>query len=462
MGIIEVPDNRVKGSRSVAAVVRGAGVLTEFSIIDPIIRPVTYVKAFYGLTLKTIGGFLERTAINQFNFPALETELIPPVSGAPPMDLEAWELELGNLIKTKPTLGEIRFLVDGSEYFPRLKEAIEGAELQIDIRTYIFDNDDVGVEIADILKEKSAEVDIKVLVDGFGDLIATNIDSDTMPVNFELPSSITNYLEDDSNVRVRVQSNPWFTGDHVKTTIIDENIAFVGGMNISRENRYDWHDLMMEVKGPVVKQLQFEFDKTWARASWGGDFALFFRMLRGYKRDPDKSGYPIRILKTAIHNSELYRAQIAAIRRANNRIYIQNAYFSDDAILYELAKARRRGVDVRVIVSSDAQIDAINLSTEATINIMLRNGIRVYSYPGMTHLKAAVYDGWACLGSANFDKLSLQVNQEINLGVSHPETVQRLLDRVFIPDFAASRELYEPIPLRWTHGLAELFADELL
>ena len=207
MGIIEVPDNRVKGSRSVAAVVRGAGVLTEFSIIDPIIRPVTYVKAFYGLTLKTIGGFLERTAINRFNFPALESELIPPVSGAPPMDLEAWELELGNLIKTKPTLGEIRFLVDGSEYFPRLKEAIEGAELQIDIRTYIFDNDDVGVEIADILKEKSAEVDIKVLVDGFGDLIATNIDSDTMPVNFELPSSITSYLEHNSNMGAQNKPN---------------------------------------------------------------------------------------------------------------------------------------------------------------------------------------------------------------------------------------------------------------
>jgi phosphatidylserine/phosphatidylglycerophosphate/cardiolipin synthase-like enzyme len=42
-------------------------------------------------------------------------------------------------------------------------------------------------------------------------------------------------------------TNPWTTGDHTKTTIIDEKIAFVGGMNIGREYRYDWHDLMMEV-----------------------------------------------------------------------------------------------------------------------------------------------------------------------------------------------------------------------
>ena len=93
---------------------------------------------------------------------------------------------------------------------------------------------------------------------------------------------------------------------------------------------------------------------------------------------------------------------------------------------------------------------------------MLKNGIRVYSYPGMTHVKAAVYDGWACLGSANFDKLSLQVNQEINLGTSNPEAVQLLLDSVFIPDFKASTELHESIPMKWNHRIAELIVDEML
>ena len=80
----------------------------------------------------------------------------------------------------------------------------------------------------------------------------------------------------------------------------------------------------------------------------------------------------------------------------------------------------------------------------------------------MTHVKAAVYDGWACLGSANFDKLSLQVNQEINLGTSHPEAVQQLLERVFIPDFNAATELHESIPLKWNHRFAELIVDEML
>ena len=455
-------DKILKASRSGAFLAQGATVLVETTLIDPIIRPFSYTKAYYGMAIKSVGGFLHRSAINRVRFPTLELKPIPPVADAPAMDLKTWERELDEITGSKSTLGKIKFLIDGEEYFSRLTDAFNQAENTIDIRTYIFDNDDVGLEYANILKEKSKQVDVKVLVDGLGDLFATHSDSESMPTDIKLPSSITEYLKHESKVRVRIQSNPWFTGDHVKTTIIDDKLAFLGGMNIGREYRYDWHDMMMEVSGPVVKKLQYEFDKTWAKSGILGDFAMATRALRGYKRESGQSGYPVRVITTSIQNSEIYRTQIAAIRRAQNRIYIQNAYFSDDIILYELAKARRRGVDVRVIVSSGNDNVAMKLSNESTINIMLKNGIRVYSYPGMTHLKAAVYDGWASLGSANFDKISLHINQEINIGTSHPETVQRLLDRVFIPDFEMSTELKNPVPLRWTHRIAELIADEIL
>jgi len=456
------PDVILKGSRSGAFVAQGATVLVETTLIDPIIRPFSFAKAYYGLAIKSVGGILRRSAINQVQFPTLELQSIPPVADVPAMDLDSWERELDEITGTKSSLGKIKFLIDGDEYFSRLADAFKNAEDSIDIRTYIFDNDDVGLEFADILKTKSAQVDVKVLVDGLGDLVATHTDSDSMPSDVNLPWSITDYLRRESKVRVRVQSNPWFTGDHVKTTIIDDNLAFVGGMNIGREYQYDWHDMMMEVSGPVVKKLQHEFDKTWIKSGLLGDFGLMVRALQGYKRESDHNAYPIRVLTTSIQNSEIHRSQIAAIRHAQKRIYIQNAYFSDDVILYELAKARRRGVDVRVVVSDGNDNAAMKMSNESTINTMLKNDIRVYSYPGMTHIKAAVYDGWACLGSANFDKISLHINQEINFGTSHPETVQELVDRVFIPDFATSRELEKPIPLRWTHRIAEVIADEVL
>ena len=94
-------------------------------------------------------------------------------------------------------------------------------------------------------------------------------------------------------------------------------------------------------------------------------------------------------------------------------------------------------------------------------NAMLRNGIRVYIYPGMSHLKAAIYDGWACLGSANMDNLSLRTNREMNLATSHPSAVDALHAQVFRVDMEKSVELTSPLPSNWSDYLAELLADSL-
>ena len=462
LGSFGKPEPVNNSTRGSATIDNGVGLLGKTLVIDPLIRPFSTIKALYGVTLKSAGGFLERTFIEKVRFPMLESNPVPELSDAAAMDLEAWENHLDELTSRKASSGRIGLLVDGDEYFSRLVTSIASAEESINIRTYIYDNDDVALEVSDLLRARSDEVEIKILVDGLADLFATRLDSSSMPEDTNLPASISRYLTYESKIQFRKQSNPWFTGDHAKITVIDQNLAFLGGMNIGREYRYDWHDLMMEVDGPIVSQLQYEFDQAWAKSGWLGDFAWLITALQGYEIDNSGAGYPIRILSTSIHDSELYRVQLAAIRRARNHIYIENAYFSDDKILFELARARRRGVDVRVILASHSDSGILNLSNQKAINSMLRNGIRVYNYPGMTHVKAAVYDGWACLGSANFDKLSLQVNQEINLGTSHPAFVSELMERVFYPDFADSFELRKPLPISGRHHFAELIADEFL
>jgi phosphatidylserine/phosphatidylglycerophosphate/cardiolipin synthase-like enzyme len=90
---------------------------------------------------------------------------------------------------------------------------------------------------------------------------------------------------------------------------------------------------------------------------------------------------------------------------------------------------------------------------------MLEHGIRVYIYPGFSHAKAAIFDGWASMGSANLDRLSLHINREINLATSEPSAVQALQEALFDPDFALSKELAEPFPLRWTDHIIEMFGD---
>lgn len=454
--------NRRSAMRRTAALAQAGVLLTRSFRVDPVNRPISNVLSLSSYALKSTGGLLRRVALSSTQFPSLEATAIPEVTYEDGMDLEQWEKDLDKISGAKSSKGTISFLVDGEEYFNRLLDAVDTAAESIDIRTYIFDNDDFAVAVADKLKNKSKDVDIRVLVDGLGNLLAMQADSITMPSDFKVPLSMERYIEQDSEIRVRTNSNPWLTGDHTKTTIIDKKLAFVGGMNIGREYRYEWHDIMMEVSGPIVDKLQYDTNKAWAKASFLGDVANFFAFLRGKKANADDAGYPVRALYTHNFNSQIYRAQIAAIRRARRYILIENAYFSDDSILYELAKARRRGVDVRVILPDAGNHGALHASNQVAINRMLRNGIRVYLFPGMSHVKAAVIDGWACVGSANFDKLSLKINKELNLSTSYEPAVNELLDRVFIPDLARSTEIDQQVNVTLQARLLEVLVDEAL
>ncbi len=449
--------------RKVAGVSQAAVLYGRSIYIDPINRPISNAASLASLTLKSVTGFFRRLSVNNIEMPGLENTPIPDVSYGEGMDLEQWEKDLDKIVGHKSSTGKIAFLVDGEQYFTRMLETFDEAEESIDIRTYIFDNDDYAVEVADILREKSQDVKVRIQLDALGNLLAMQTDAKSQPIDHIGPLSISRYLRKDSKVKVRSRANPhMYMGDHTKTTIVDGKTAFVGGMNIGREYRYEWHDMMMEVSGPVVDQLQYDSDKAWARASIFGDAANFIRILGGKKKRADSEGYPVRLLYTRNFDSQIYRAQLEAIRRSKSFILIENSYFSDDLMTYELARARRRGVDVRIILPTRGNHGFVHASNQVAINTLLDHGIRVYVYPGMSHIKAAIYDGWACVGSANYDKLSLEVNKELNLATSHADTVNSLLDEVFIPDLAISEEITERVEVAFAQTLQERVVDEFL
>ena len=391
----------------------------------------------------------------------LKDQPVPPLADNEPMDLEKWEQELSELAYSPQSQGSIEYLVDGAVFFSRLVDAIQSAEESIDIRLYIFDNDDYALKIADLLKQRSNEVEVRVLIDGLGTIGAASAHSTSMPEAYQAPAGIVRYLESDSNVDVRTVPNPWLTGDHTKTILIDDRIAYLGGMNIGREYRYDWHDLMVELRGPVVDVIQTNFEKAWRQQSFLGEFRAMLYRLGEPVNEPQTNDVPIRLLYTKPGDSQILRAQLAAIARASQRIYIENAYFTSDDIIFELALARRRGVDVRVIIPYASDSGIIDRSNVRAMNTMLDNGIRVFIYPGESHIKGAVYDGWICLGSANFDQLSLRMNKEMNIATSSPVAVQAFIDKVIVPDFEKSVELKQPLPEKWSDFLMEMIADQL-
>lgn len=447
--------------RKAAGFSQAAYIYANSFYVNPVFRPVTHVASISSYVLKSSGGAARRIAIAGAQMPQLQGP-VPPVAYNEPMDLDEWERQLDRVTQTRQSTGTIEFLVDGDEYFNRLESAIDEASVSIDIRTYIFDNDDYAISIADKLKKKSGDVDIRVMVDSLGNMQAMQVDAESQPQDHRAPLTMKHYFSRGSDVRLRRTANPWLTGDHTKTTIIDRKVAFVGGMNIGREYRYDWHDLMMEVRGPVVNDLQHAANIAWARAGVLGDLGAFFQSLMHKPDAAEVVGYPVRVLQTRDFDSDIYKAQIAAIRNSQSFILIENAYFADDRIVYELAKARRRGVDVRVILPAEGNHGILDLSNAIAINHMLEHGIRVYRYPGMSHTKAAIFDGWVCVGSANFDKLSLKVNKELNLATSEPGVARALLQKLFIPDLLASEEITSPVDVTLSARIAEVVVDELL
>ena len=427
---------------------------------DLLLAPVSSLGGL-ALYLTTAGGSLIKDTV-------LDTVLVPSLDGPPPalavdapgMDLVAWEQELDRITGRPATEGSVEILVDGKAFFERLDAEIEVAQSSIRFRTYIFDNDDVAVAVADRLKRRAEEIPVEVLVDGIGTWGGALIESPTLPADHLGPVSVVDYLRADSRVAVRAVGNPWLTGDHTKSFVFDDSVALLGGMNIGREYRHDWHDLMVALKGPVVTQLATDAKRASARQRWG-DFSLL--------ADIDVAAVPagsapvsVRLLYTRPYDAEIYRAQLAAIRGARQHIFIENAYLGDDLILYELIRARRRGVDVRVVVPNRPDSELMNRSNAVAVNTLTEHGVRVYLYPGMTHVKAAIYDGWVCLGTANFDRLSFRVNREVNIATSAPEVVAAVRREIFERDFQVSAELTRAQPVQFADYLYERIVDVAL
>jgi cardiolipin synthase len=389
----------------------------------------------------------------------------PPLAPGPPMDLAAWERDLDHMVSARRYKGRVDLLIDGEAFFPAFIQSVLKATRSVDVIVFIFDTDDYAVKMADLLKQRSRQIKVKVLLDHMGSLFAAQVAPDSpMPADFQRPASITSYLRAGSRVRVRASANPWLTVDHRKYIIVDGREAYLGGMNIGRNYRYDWHDMMVRLTGPVVGRLEKDYRLAWAHAGPLGDFAYAWTWLfdrTSPRKNAITNAIDIRPLRTATGKLEIYRAQFEAIEAARSHIYIETPYFDDETCVRALIRARRRGVDVRVVFPARNDSGMMQVNNALVAGDLVRNGIRVYAYPGMTHVKAAIYDGWACVGSANFDKMSLRVDQEADIGFSDSATVERLKRELFETDFARCHEITKPGATSWFDSVVKAFTDQL-
>ena len=350
-------------------------------------------------------------------------------------------LDLMEISKGVP--GRVDCLIDGPEFFEALYQSVKKAEHRIDTQVFIFDNDDVATEFADLLKERSQDVQCRVLMDRLGSIGGWWSPPETpMRAGFRPPSSMPHYLEEGSHVQVRESMNPWLVADHTKLILIDQNEAYLGGMNIGREYLHEWHDMMVRVRGPVITELQNIFDESWKMQGMWGDWDLLFsRKKKPDLSSPNTNNYPIRILRTGAGVTDIEKAILVAIRMSRKRIDLQNSYVTSEVLLQELLAARRRGVEVNFIYPQRNDAPLMEMANQRFAASLMEAGGNVFVYPGFSHLKAVVVDDWVCLGSANLDGLSLRINSELNIAYSNAKAVEVFRKRVFETDMKKSRRL---------------------
>lgn len=418
--------------------------------IVPVIKsPVTSTYRLFSLFSTSLLEFSPPNVNETFN----DTNIIQDKN--PMMDINSFNEYLDEEIGSKEYKAKIKFLIDGESFFTDFIDSAKKATHSIFIQTHIFKTDEFAIEVSDFLKKRSKTVDVRVLIDRIGAGESKYAAEDNIITNTD--NNIIDFLEKDSKVAVRIHPNTWLTFDHRKVFIIDRKKAYIGGMNIANEYRYSWHDLMVSLEGPIVSIIVKNFYKAWSFAGLGGDFSVAWRSLfTKSKRNITKETEDmvnVRLLTTSASDYQIYDAQLEAIRRAKQRIFIESPYFSEKTLIEELILSKKRGVDVRIILPGVNDImffDKVNLKIA---NYLIENGIVVYLYPRMTHVKAAVYDNWVCLGSANFNRLSMFKNREINIAFYDKILVDEFVEQVFIKDFEISKKYDKAVEIPWVYYL---------
>ncbi len=311
----------------------------------------------------------------------------------------------------------VALLVGGDEAYPKMLEAIASAKRLAWLEVYEFWDDAVGRLFVDALIERArAGVDVRVLVDALGAALSCGPLLDRLKAGGVKVRAVF-------ELRPWFRAWRWFRRDHRKLLVVDGLVAFTGGLNLGLQYagpRYGgegWEDLQLEVRGPAVAPLGRLFARLWRRH--GGE------PINEPPRGRVEGQEVVRVLANHLARSrkEIRHAYLFAIRRAQRSILIANAYFlPGPRMLHALRLARRRGVEVTLVLPGRSDIPSFQLASRARYRKLLASGARIFETRGtMLHAKAAVIDGrWATVGSCNLDTWSLHRNLELNVAVLGP------------------------------------------
>ena len=326
----------------------------------------------------------------------------------------------------------ITLLQNGEAYFPALEAALDRAMHEVYLEAYIFEDDNTGRRIAEALRRAALRgVKTRVLIDGFGSI--------------GFPTTMVDDLEA-AGARVlkfRPKTSPWTLRRrrlrrlHRKIVVVDQTIAFVGGINIidymdihgQTSTRFDY---AVTVEGPLVEEIHDSVRRVWSRVAWT-------RLRAGWVWEKDRytpSTEPAGLMQAAFlvrnnirNRRDIEAAYLQAIEQAQNEIILASAYFLPGLnFRHALVNAAGRGVRVFLLLQGLMDHRLLHSASHALYGSFLDAGIEIHQYhKSMMHAKVAVIDEhWATVGSSNLDPFSLLLSMEVNVVVDDEGFAKKL------------------------------------
>lgn len=341
---------------------------------------------------------------------------------------------------------QLQLLQGSGELFPALIGAVDLAEREVRLESYIFDFTGAGAEVAEALVRAAGRgVQVRVLVDGLG----TAVLPPAWRARFEAVG-----------VQWRVYSPLGALGLllpgrwrrlHRKLCVVDERIGFCGGINILDDYHDPNHgalahprfDFAVQVSGPLVAEMLHAMVRLWLRlvavrrlrpaelaatmasldAATGVPPARAGRGRRGPSRAVRTVRAALLLRDNVRHRRDIERAYRKAISAARREIIIANAYFVPGGKMRRaLVMAARRGVKVQLLLQGRYEYFMQYYASRPVYAALLLAGVEIHEYaPSFLHAKVAVIDGrWATVGSSNIDPLSLLLAREANVVSEDP------------------------------------------
>lgn len=347
----------------------------------------------------------------------------------------------------------VKLLLNGESKFPEVLQAMRDAKHHIHIEYYIYEDDEIGREIGELMIQKAREgVDVRFIYDDFGSrtirkklvprLKANGVNAFTFfKIYFILFANRLNYR------------------NHRKIIVVDGHTAFVGGINVSdryintaaNTNKLFWRDTHLRIDGPGVQYLQYLFICDWNFCS---DKRLqpnkyFFPPLSKYSSKDDKV-VQIAASGPDSETPSILFSLLKAINLATKEILISTPYFiPGDGLIEALMIASLSGISVKLLVPGKSDSLLVNAAARSFYKDLLRTGVEVYLYKkGFLHAKTMAADRKiAIVGTANMDYRSFDLNFEVNAIVYDPEIANQLSD-IFYADLEDAERID---PVRWDH-----------